>query len=73
MVCGEVIAGDIQPAILDTSRLLDEAGIRIAEIETDFDGRILRVSANPMITNSDLLARASKLLVAAYHAHLRNW
>ena len=73
MVCGEVIAGDVQPAILDTTRLLHEAGIKIAEIETDFDGRILRVSAYPMITNAELLARASKLLVAAYHAHLRNW
>ena len=73
MVCGEVIAGDVQPAILDTTRLLDEAGIKIAEIETDFDGRILRVDAHPLITNAELLARASTLLITAYHAHLRTW
>ena len=73
MVCGEVIAGDVQPAILDTTRLLDQVGIKLAEIETDFDGRILRVNAHPVITNAELLARASKLLITDYHAHLRNW
>ena len=73
MVCGEVIAGDVQPAILDTTRLLDEAGIKIAEVETDFDGHILRVDAHPLITDAELLAKTSTLLITAYHAHLRTW
>jgi hypothetical protein len=70
-VCGDVIAGESYPSVLDAVRLLDSAGIRIAQITTDQERRVLHVDTLPVITQLELIHRTVERVVKLFHAHLR--
>jgi hypothetical protein len=72
VVCGRVITGAAYPSIVTTMELLDAAGVRIAEISTDVEGRVLSVNTFPVITQAGSLEQAVEHIVAAYRTHLHH-
>lgn len=73
MVCNYVIRGEANSNVLDAGKLLHEAGVRLAQIATDLDGRILLVNTQPVISDIHSVKPAVDLLAGLYHAHLRRW
>jgi hypothetical protein len=72
-VCNVVIAGEASPTVLDTAKLLDDTGVRIAEIATDHDGRVLLVNTEPQIMETKILEHAKHLLIGAYNEDMHRW
>jgi hypothetical protein len=66
----EVLAGDGCTSALAALRLLSEAGIRLAEVFTDRDGRLLAVDTLPLIADPSLAVEVSDRVVGIYHDHL---
>lgn len=68
-VDGEVLVGDGCAAALSALRSLAEIGIRLAEVFTDGDGRVLAVDTLPLIADP-ALAEVSDRIAGIYHDHL---
>jgi len=69
-VDGEVLSGDGHASALAALRLLTKAGIRLAEVCTDSDGRVLTVDTLPLLADPSLAAEVSDRVAGIYHDHL---
>ena len=69
-VNGEVLVGDGHAPVLAALKLLSEAGIRLAEVLTDNDERVLAIDTQPLIVDPSLAAEVSGRLAGIYHDHL---
>jgi hypothetical protein len=72
LVGDEIVAGKATPAVLAASELLRDAGVRIAEIVTDADERIITVNTLPMISDAQLGELVSQRIAGMYYAHLHS-
>ena len=70
VVCGRVIAGERYPCVVDTMDMLRDEGVRIAEIATDSEERVLFLNTRPAFTDTGLTDQAATLIVEMFHAHL---
>jgi hypothetical protein len=72
VACGHVLTG--QSARIESAvQVLASAGLRLASIVTDDEGRVLRVNPRPMPKEPELLSRTASLLTEVYARHLRAW
>jgi hypothetical protein len=72
IVCGKVIDGKELPSVLQSAQILEKQGIRIAQLMTDSEERIVAVNTQPIFLDSESAQKAAELIVEAYDYNLHS-